>query len=94
VNAGTKSRPGVKPGGFFFRRGDMQGYFQTGRFITDAHVQIPERKKVIVTVPDEDIDEAQERKAYQTLWDEIIDEIENSSEALVGEPGVRQVIEE
>jgi hypothetical protein len=64
----------------------LQGYFQSGRFITDTPVQIPERKKAIVTVLDEDIDEAKEQKAYQMLWDEIIDEIESSDEVLEGEP--------
>jgi hypothetical protein len=64
----------------------FQGYFQSGRFVTDNPVQIPERKKTIVTVLDEGIDEDRERKAYQRLWDEIIDEIENSDETLEGEP--------
>jgi hypothetical protein len=64
----------------------LQGYFQSGRFIADTPVQIPERKKTIVTVLDEDVDEAEERKAYQALWDEIIDGIESSDEVLEGEP--------
>ena len=64
----------------------FQGYFQSWRFVTDTPVQIPERKKTIVTVLDENVDEARERKAYQKLWDEIIDEIENSDEVLGGEP--------
>jgi hypothetical protein len=64
----------------------FQGYFQSGRFVTDTPVQIPERKKTIVTVLDENVDEDRERKAYQILWDEIIDEIENSDETLEGEP--------
>jgi hypothetical protein len=64
----------------------FQGYFQSGRFLTDTPVQIPERKKTIVTVLDENVDEDREGKAYQMLWDEIINEIENSDEVLVGEP--------
>jgi hypothetical protein len=64
----------------------FQGYFQSGRFVTDIPVQIPERKKTIVTVLDESVDEDGERKSYQRLWDEIIDEIETSDEVLVGEP--------
>jgi hypothetical protein len=28
----------------------VQGYFQSGRFITDTPIQIPERKKTIITV--------------------------------------------
>ncbi|WP_010253519.1 hypothetical protein [Treponema primitia] len=64
----------------------FQGYFQAGRFVTDTPVQIPERKKTIVTVLDENVDEDREGKAYQMLWAEIIDEIENSDEVLEGEP--------
>jgi hypothetical protein len=64
----------------------FQGYFQSGQFVTDTPVQIPERKKTIVTVLDESVDEDGERKSYQRLWDEIIDEIENSDEVLAGEP--------
>jgi hypothetical protein len=64
----------------------LQGYFQSGRFITDTPVKIPERKKTIVTVLDEDVDVTKEWKAYQILWDEIIDEIESSDEVLEGEP--------
>ncbi|MDR1930385.1 MAG: hypothetical protein LBQ44_07115 [Treponema sp.] len=64
----------------------FQGYFQSGRFISDPPIQIPERKKTIVTVLDESVDEEGAQKAYQSLWDEIIDEIENSDEVLEGEP--------
>jgi hypothetical protein len=64
----------------------FQGYFQSGRFVTDFPVQIPERKKTIVTVLDESVDEDRERKTSQMLWNEIIDEIENSDEMLEGEP--------
>ncbi|GHV34923.1 hypothetical protein AGMMS4952_27300 [Spirochaetia bacterium] len=64
----------------------FQGYFQSGRFVTDTPVQIPERRKTIVTVLDENVDDARERKAYQMLWNKIIDEIENSDEMLEGEP--------
>jgi hypothetical protein len=62
----------------------VQSYFQAGRFVTDTPVQIPEGKKTIVMVLDED--NTKEGKAYQMLWDEIIDEIENSDEVLEGEP--------
>jgi hypothetical protein len=77
----------------------FQGYFQSGRFVTATPVQIPERKKTIVTVLDESVNEYSERKAacdadfsrqvpraYQMLWDEIIDEIKNSDEVLEGDP--------
>jgi hypothetical protein len=35
----------------------LQGYFQSGRFVSDTPVRIPERKKTIVTVSDEGIDD-------------------------------------
>jgi len=63
----------------------LEGYFERGRFITDTPY-IPEGKKTIVTVLDEAVDKDKEQKAYQKLWDEIIDEIENSDEVLEGEP--------
>jgi hypothetical protein len=64
----------------------VEGYFEAGRFITDTPVHIPEGKKTIVTVLDEEVNKDKERKAYKKLWDEIIDEIENSGEVLEGEP--------
>ena len=63
----------------------LEGYFEEGRFITDTPY-IPEGKKTIVTVLDETVDRDKEQKAYQKLWDEIIDEIETSDEVLEGEP--------
>ena len=35
---------------------------------------------------DETVNRDKEQKAYKKLWDEIIDEIENSNEVLEGEP--------
>jgi hypothetical protein len=64
----------------------FQGYFEAGRFIADPPVHIPEGKKTIVTVLDEAADRDKKREAYKKLWDEIIDEIENSDEVLEGEP--------
>jgi hypothetical protein len=63
----------------------LEGYFEGGRFITDTPY-IPEGKKTIVTVLDETVDGEKEQKAYQKLWDEIIDAIETSDEVLEGEP--------
>jgi len=63
----------------------LEGYFDEGRFITDT-LYIPEGKKTIVTVLDETVDKDKEQKSYQKLWDEIIDEIENSDEVLEDEP--------
>ena len=63
----------------------LEGYFEAGRFITDTPY-IPEGKKTIVTVLDEAIDRDKEQKVYQKLWNEIISEIETSSEVLEGEP--------
>jgi predicted DNA-binding antitoxin AbrB/MazE fold protein len=64
----------------------IEGYFEEGRFIADTPVSIPEGKKTIVTVLDEAVNKNKEQKAYKKLWDEIIDEIENSDEVLEGEP--------
>jgi hypothetical protein len=64
----------------------LQGYFQAGRFVTDISIQIPERKKTVVTVLDEGIDEDQSLEAHKKLWDEIISMIQNSDEVLEGEP--------
>jgi len=64
----------------------VEGYFEDGRFIPNNPIRIPEGKKTIVTVLDEAINAEKERKAYKKLWDEIIDEIENSDEVLEGEP--------
>jgi len=35
---------------------------------------------------DEAVNKDREQQAYKKLWDEIIDEIENSDETLEGEP--------
>jgi len=64
----------------------IQGYFESGRFITDSPIQIPERKKTIVTVMDEAADEIGEEVQQVKLWDEIFEEIENCDEVLLGEP--------
>ncbi|GHV79908.1 hypothetical protein AGMMS49944_16990 [Spirochaetia bacterium] len=36
----------------------VQGYFEGDRFVTDEPVRIPERKKAIVTILDEDREES------------------------------------
>jgi len=64
----------------------IEGYFEAGRFIADTPVSIPERKKTIVTILDEAVNKDSEQQTYKKLWDEIIDEIENSNEVLEGEP--------
>ena len=64
----------------------VEGYFEDGRFISNTPVPIPEGKKTIVTVLDEEVNKENEQRMYKKLWDEIIDEIENSDEALEGEP--------
>jgi ethanolamine utilization cobalamin adenosyltransferase len=60
----------------------LQGYFQSGRFVTDTPVQIPERKKAIVTV----LDEEKEQEAHRKLWAEIIDDLQKCDEVLEGKP--------
>ena len=64
----------------------VEGYFEAGHFIADTPVYIPEGKKTIVTVLDETVNKDKEQRAYKKLWDEIINDIENSDEVLEGEP--------
>jgi predicted DNA-binding antitoxin AbrB/MazE fold protein len=64
----------------------IEGYFEDGHFIPDTPFRIPEGKKTIITVLDEIANKETEQKAYKKLWEEIIDEIENSDEVLEGEP--------
>ena len=63
-----------------------QSYFESGRFIADTPIQIPEGKKVIVTVLDEEVDKENRQKNYIAYWDKIIEDIQNSDEILEGEP--------
>jgi len=64
----------------------VQGYFDSGRFIADSPIQIPDMKKTIVMVLDEAIDKESERGNYITYWNKIIEDIQNSDEVLDGEP--------
>jgi hypothetical protein len=64
----------------------FQGYFEAGRFIADTPIRIPEGRKTIITVLDEKIDKENERKNYIAYWNKIIGDIQNSDEALEGEP--------
>jgi hypothetical protein len=52
----------------------VQGYFAEGQFIADSPVTIPDNKKTIVTVLDEDA----QKIDYLQAWKEIRKEIENS----------------
>jgi hypothetical protein len=64
----------------------FQGYFEAGQFIADTPTQIPERKRTIITVLDEEIDKGKEREDYIAYWNGIIADIKNSDEVLEGEP--------
>ena len=64
----------------------FQGYFEAGQFVTDTPVRIPEGRKTIITVLDEKVDKANERKNYVTYWNRIIEDIQNSDEVLEGDP--------
>ncbi|MDR1318671.1 MAG: hypothetical protein LBJ90_03525 [Treponema sp.] len=64
----------------------VEGYFEAGRFIADTPVHIPEKKKTIVTVLDETVDEAGAVAARKRLWNEIIHDLRNCDELLEGEP--------
>jgi hypothetical protein len=64
----------------------VQGYFEAGRFIADTAIQIPERRKTIVTVLDEEMGQDRELTARKKLWSEIIKDLRNCDEALEGIP--------
>jgi len=70
----------------------IQGYFDSGRFIADTPIRIPEKKKTIVTVLDESIDENYEESRQTKLWDEIFEQIEKCDEILQGEPECLRLI--
>jgi len=63
-----------------------EGYFEAGHFISNTPIQIPEKRKAIITVLDEAIDKEDEQKNYITYWNKIIEDIQNSNEVLEGEP--------
>jgi hypothetical protein len=64
----------------------VQGYFQAGRFIADIPIQIPEGKKTIITVFDENVDGDKELETHKKLWDEIIEGLKSCDEELEGDP--------
>jgi hypothetical protein len=57
----------------------IQGYFEAGRFIADTPVVIPENKRTIITVLDENINKTDQKK----IWDEFKEAIEKSDEKLL-----------
>jgi len=63
-----------------------EGYFEAGRFISNTPIQIPEKRKAIITVLDEAVDGEEERENYTAYWNKIIEDIQNSNEVLEGEP--------
>ena len=48
-----------------------QGYFEGGQFITQDHVRLPERRRVIVTVLDDPIDCVDRVAAWDNFFEEI-----------------------
>jgi hypothetical protein len=61
----------------------IQGYFEAGQFIADSPVAIPENKKTVVTILDEDArGEDQKKQERIKLWREIRETVEHSDEAL------------
>jgi hypothetical protein len=64
----------------------IQGYFEAGQFIADTPIQIPEGRKIIVTVLDEKVSKENEREHYIAYWNKIIEDIQNSDETLEGAP--------
>jgi hypothetical protein len=61
----------------------VQGYFEEGKFVTDTSVIIPEKKKTIVTVLDEEAlsSEAKKNKRIEK-WEEFRLAIESDKEGL------------
>jgi hypothetical protein len=60
----------------------VQGYFDAGRFVPDKPVIIPEKKKTVVTVLDEDAGKMTNSEA----WDTFLGELQNIDETLTGSP--------
>jgi len=61
----------------------IQGYFEAGKFIADSPVAIPENKKTIVTVLDEEALSAEAKKqARMDKWQKFREAIETSHEEL------------
>jgi hypothetical protein len=75
----------VRFGGFIMLL-TVEGYFEAGRFIADTPIQIPERRKTIITVLDEKVDKENGQERYIAYWNKIIEDIQNSDEVLEGEP--------
>jgi hypothetical protein len=61
----------------------IQGYFEAGKFIADSPVSIPENKKTIITVLDEDALSIEAKKQERIRkWEKFREAIENSDEDL------------
>jgi hypothetical protein len=61
----------------------LQGYFDGGLFVPDTPVTIPERKRSIVTILDEDI----KNSNYTKEWEKTFNLLKESmNEDLSGEP--------
>jgi predicted DNA-binding antitoxin AbrB/MazE fold protein len=58
----------------------IQALFRNGQFIPENPVSLPENSKVSITI--EEKEKEFDFEAYKKLWDEIIEEIENSDEVL------------
>jgi uncharacterized protein (UPF0216 family) len=64
----------------------VQGYFEAGQFIADTPITIPERRKTIVTVLDEQAPHVRDLAVHKKRWREIIQDVRNCVEVLEGEP--------
>jgi hypothetical protein len=58
-----------------------QGYFEGGKFVSSGTVEIPERKRVILTVLDEPVQERHENKQAEA-WQEFFDTVNASDEKI------------
>jgi hypothetical protein len=56
----------------------VQGYFEAGQFVSDLPVVIPENKKAVITILDENIQKTDQKK----IWNEFRAAIEKADEEL------------
>jgi hypothetical protein len=56
----------------------VQGYFEAGQFVSDPPVVIPENKKAVITILDENIQKIDQKK----IWNEFRAVIEKADEEL------------
>jgi hypothetical protein len=56
----------------------VQGYFEAGQFVSDPPVVIPENKKTVITILDENIPKPDQKE----IWNEFREAVEKADEDL------------